>query len=44
MSASVHTGSELIGHAIVTPGARVLTPVSVLYGTVTLVCGALYRA
>jgi uncharacterized membrane protein HdeD (DUF308 family) len=40
----VHTGSELSGHAITTPGVRVLTPFFNLYGTITLVGGALYSA
>ena len=44
MTTSVHTGSELSGHAIVTPGVRALTPIFNLYGTVTLVGGALYSA
>jgi len=44
LSTSVHTGSELSGHAIVTPGVRTLTPFFNLYGTVTLVGGALYSA
>ena len=44
MTTSVHTGSELSGHAIVTPGVRTLTPIFNLYGTVTLVGGALYSA
>lgn len=44
MTTSVHTGSELSGHAIVTPGVRGLTPIFNLYGTVTLVGGALYSA
>lgn len=44
MTASVHTGSELSGHAIVTPGVRTLTPFFNLYGTVTLVGGAAYSA
>jgi vacuolar-type H+-ATPase subunit I/STV1 len=44
MTASVHTGSELSGSAIVTPGVRSLTPFFNLYGTVTLVGGALYSA
>ena len=35
---------ELSGRAIVTPGVRVLTPFFNLYGTVTLVGGALYSA
>ncbi|MCP4540204.1 MAG: hypothetical protein GY832_23950 [Chloroflexi bacterium] len=42
MTASEHTGSELSGHAIVTSGVRLLTPFFNLYGTVTLVGGALY--
>jgi hypothetical protein len=44
MTASVHTGSELSGHAIVTPGVRVLTPFFNLYGTVALVGGAAWSA
>jgi hypothetical protein len=44
MTTSVHTGSELSGHAIVTSGVRSLTPIFNLYGTVTLVGGALYSA
>jgi hypothetical protein len=44
MTTSVHTGSELSGHAIVTDGVRGLTPIFNLYGTVTLVGGALYSA
>ena len=44
LTTSVHTGSELSGHAIVTPGIRSLTPIFNLYGTVTLVGGALYSA
>jgi hypothetical protein len=44
LTTSVHTGSELSGHAIVTPGVRSLTPIFNLYGTVTLVGGALYSA
>jgi hypothetical protein len=44
MSSSLHTGSELSGHAIVTPGVRTLTPFFNLYGTVTLVGGAAYSA
>jgi hypothetical protein len=44
MSVSLHTGSELSGHAIVTPGVRLLTPFFNLYGTVTLVGGAAYSA
>jgi len=44
LTTSVHTGSELSGHAIVTSGVRTLTPFFNLYGTVTLVGGALYSA
>jgi hypothetical protein len=44
MTSSVHTGSELSGHAIVTPGIRTLTPIFNLYGTVALVGGAVYSA
>lgn len=44
MTESVHTGTELSGHAIVTPGVRTLTPFFNLYGTVTLVGGAFYSA
>jgi hypothetical protein len=39
-----HTGSELSGHAITSPGVRVLTPFFNLYGTLTLVGGAAYSA
>lgn len=44
MTESVQTGSELSGHAIVTPGVRVLTPFFNVYGTLTLVGGALWSA
>jgi hypothetical protein len=44
MTTSVHTGSELSGHAIVTLGVRILTPFFNLYGTVTLVGGAAWSA
>jgi hypothetical protein len=44
MTVGVHTGSELSGSAIVTPGVRVLTPFFNLYGTVTLVGGAAWSA
>jgi hypothetical protein len=44
LTTSVHTGSELSGHAIVTDGVRTLTPFFNLYGTVTLVGGAAYSA
>ena len=44
LTTSVHTGSELSGHAIVTPGVRSLTPIFNIYGTVTLVGGAAWSA
>lgn len=44
MTASLHTGSELSGHAITSSGVRMLTPFFNLYGTVTLVGGALYSS
>lgn len=44
VTTSVHTGSELSGHAIVTPGIRTLTPFFNIYGVVTLVGGAVYSA
>jgi hypothetical protein len=44
LTTSVHTGSELSGHAITTSGVRSLTPIFNLYGTVTLVGGAVYSA
>lgn len=44
MTTSLHTGSEMSGHAIVTPGVRSLTPFFNLYGTVTLVGGAAWSA
>jgi hypothetical protein len=44
LTTSVHTGSELSGHAIVTDGIRMLTPIFNLYGTVALVGGAAYSA
>jgi hypothetical protein len=44
LTSSVHTGSELSGHAIVTEGVRGLTPIFNLYGTVSLVGGAVYSA
>lgn len=44
MTSSVHTGSELSGHAITSPGVRILTPFFNLYGTVTLVGGAAWSA
>jgi len=44
MTTSAHTGSELSGHAIMTPGVRTLTPIFNAYGTLTLVGGAAYSA
>ncbi len=44
LTSSLHTGSELSGHAIVTPGVRGLTPIFNIYGTLTLVGGAIYSA
>jgi hypothetical protein len=44
MGASLHTGSELSGRAIVSGGVRSLTPIFNVYGTVTLVGGAAYSA
>jgi len=44
LTTSVHTGSELSGHAIVSDGVRSLTPIFNLYGTVFLVGGAIYSA
>ena len=44
MTSGLHTGSELSGRAIVTPGVRTLTPFFNLYGTVTLVGGAAWSA
>jgi len=44
LTTSVHTGSELSGHAIVTDGVRGLTPLFNIYGTVTLVGGAIWSA
>jgi hypothetical protein len=44
VTTSVHTGSELSGHAIVTSGIRTLTPFFNIYGVVTLVGGAVYSA
>ncbi len=41
---SLMIGNELSGHAIVTPGVRILTPFFNLYGTVALVGGAAYSA
>jgi hypothetical protein len=44
LTTSVHTGAELSGHAIITPGVRMLTPIFNTYGTLTLVGGAVYSA
>ncbi len=44
MTSSLHTGSEMSGHAIVTDGVRSLTPFFNLYGTIALVGGAAYSA
>jgi hypothetical protein len=44
LTTSLHTGSELSGHAIVTDGVRGLTPLFNIYGTVTLVGGAIWSA
>jgi hypothetical protein len=44
LTTSIHTGSELSGHAIVTPGVRLLTPFFNLYGTAALVGGAVWSA
>ena len=44
MTSGIHTGSELSGRAITTPGVRTLAPFFNLYGTVTLVGGAAYSA
>ena len=42
MGTSLHTGSELSGHAIVSGGVRSLTPFFNVYGTLMLVGGAAY--
>ena len=44
MTSSLHTGSELSGHAIVTDGVRGLTPLFNIYGTLTLVGGAIWSS
>ncbi len=44
MTTSLHTGSEMSGSAIVSPGVRSLTPFCNIYGTVTRVGGAAYSA
>jgi len=42
MGSSLHTGNELSGSAIVSGGVRSLTPLFNVYGTLTLVGGAVY--
>ena len=44
MTTSLHTGSEMSGHAIITPGVRPMTKFFNLYGTIALVGGAAYSA
>lgn len=44
MTTSLHTGSEMSGHAIVSNGVRSLTPFFNIYGTLALVGGAAYSA
>ena len=44
MTTSLHTGSEMSGHAIITTGVRSLTPFFNIYGTLALVGGAGYSA
>lgn len=44
LTASTHTGSELSGHAIITPGVRTLTPFFNGLGVVFLVGGAAWSA
>jgi hypothetical protein len=44
LTTSVHTGAELSGHAITSPGVRILTPFFNLYGTIALVGGAVWSA
>lgn len=44
LTTSMHTGSELSGHAIISDGVRGLTPIFNLYGTAFLVGGAIYSA
>jgi hypothetical protein len=44
MTTSLHTGSELSGSAILNDSIRLITPFFNIYGTVTLVGGALYSA
>ena len=44
LTQSLHTGSELSGHAITSDGVRSLTPIFNIYGTLTLVGGAIYSS
>jgi len=44
LDSSLMPGQSLSGHAIVTPGVRILTPFFNMYGTVMLVGGAIYSA
>jgi hypothetical protein len=44
LATSLHTGSVLSGQAIVSGGVRSLTPFFNIYGTITLVGGAIYSA
>lgn len=44
LTTSVHTGSELSGNAIITPGVRGLTPIFNSFGTIFLVGGAAWSA
>ncbi len=43
-SLGLELGRELHGHAIVSPGVRVLTPLFNIYGTLALAGGAIYSA
>lgn len=44
MTSSLHTGSELSGHAITESWVRGLTPIFNIYGTLALVGGAIWSA
>jgi hypothetical protein len=44
ITSSTNTGTELSGEAIVTQGVRILTPFFNIYGTVTLIGGAVWSA
>ncbi len=44
MTDSIHTGSELSGHAFTSSGVRILTPFFNLYGTIALIGVALWSA